>query len=245
MLKMLKNQILWVAIALSLLFCVAAEATTIARPFGSAAYPAGAKAIGPNVDADFNNIVSWLNGGNIATGNIASFGVVSGNIANGAVGSSQIATNGVSPQNLSLPNIAITGSSSTFQISSVTPGLITNLSTTFTASGVRPVRVWLEPAPATYLFNGSQVFGSYVEDSHLSNGSATDAFFFVRSNATTAHFQTSGGATSATIYPRNCSDFSYTELPAAGTYTYSAEASVSNVSNTMLFFNCRLVVEEY
>jgi len=58
-----------------------ANATTIVRPYGASDYAGGAKAVGSKVDSEFDTIVNWLNGGNIASGNIAAFGVLKTNLS--------------------------------------------------------------------------------------------------------------------------------------------------------------------
>jgi hypothetical protein len=212
-------------------------ASTITRPYSSADYAGGQKAVGAKVNAEFQNIVDWLNGGNIGSTNIATGGVATTNLADGSVTIDKIA-------GACCGYPIVTTSSSAFTMAGLVPVQVSNLSTTITTHG-RGVYVGLEPNPGTYLLSGSQTYGSYI--AALGNGTGIGAnLFFVNNGATTAFYNIMTNTAGQNIlYP--CSAFHYTEnLPAAGTYTFAVKLS-ENAGNSALgaqVFNCRLVVRE-
>lgn len=210
---------------------------TITRPYSSADYAGGQKAVGAKVNAEFQSIVDWLNGGNIGPTNIATQGVATSNLADGSVTLAKMA-------GACCGYPTVTNSSSAFSSSTnagVTPVTVSNLSTTFTSHG-RAIYVGLEPNLSTYLLNNNQTFGSYIAVVGGSNGVFSN-LFFVRNTSTTAHFN-------ITTFSNNtgytCSDFHYTEdALAAGTYTFSVKvSSYANLASSIAVFNCRLVVRE-
>lgn len=226
-----------------------ALANTITRPYTSADYAGGQKAVGSKVNAEFDTIVNWLNGGNISSANIQGGGVATSNIASQAVTSSLIANGNVGFTQLAASNLKITSSSSAFSFTNLYSQVVNNLSTTITVTGTRPVRVSLDAAPATYLLSGSQVYGSYVtfQNSVAHGASGTDwaALWFVRDGSTTAHFAQTIGKTNTSDVYQPCSSFWFIDQPAAGAHTYSVSAtSAGSVQDTALIYNCRLVVRE-
>lgn len=233
--------------ALAILVCIFAvgavgSATTITRPYSSADYAGGTKAVGSKVNAEFANIVSWLNNGNITSPNIGTGGVATSNLADLGVTTAKIDNNAVTPGKLSAPNIKVTSSSSLFTLSNtLTPATVTNLSTTIVASGVRPISVRLENNTGTYVSSGVDLPSGGIETIGANALTVGSNIFFVRDSSTTAHWPIA--LTAGSRVPCN---FSYTEQnPAAGTYTYTVKASNGDASATgVAIFNCRLVVEE-
>jgi len=134
-----------------------AFATSFTRPYGASDYAGGAKAVGTKVNAELAYISSWLNGGNIATGNIANLGV--------------------SNSNLAASNIKFTDGSGTFFVTGATTlAQIPNLSTTITTVG-RPVQIQLQSVATTigrgdygYLYTAGGTGEAHL---FLINGSAT------------------------------------------------------------------------
>lgn len=232
----LKHNLLSILVCLSVM-TVISSATTLTRPYGASDYAGGTKAVGSKVNAEFANIVSWLNNGNIATDNIATGGVATANIASLAVTTAKINNGAVTKAKLDTANLKVTGSSSVYALTgTLVPATITNLSTTFVSNG-RPVSVRMEPNPGSYLNSGATLITSFV-----STDTAGGNIFFLRDSSTTAHFNITIDHES---HP--CSMFSYTELllTSGNTYTFTAKASLTAVLNgTVNVVNCRLVVEE-
>lgn len=237
----LKKNLLAIFVCLAATFAIA-SATTITRPYSAADYAGGTKAVGTKVNAEFQSIVDWINGGNISSTNIATSGVATTNIASFSVTSAKIDAGAVSLSKLAASSISVTSSSSAYSITSATPATITNLSTTFTASG-RPIRVSLEPVPSHYISGGNQTYGSYIQPS----GTAGDqnAIFFVRDASTAAHFplKTAISGANTPRYPCSVADYTETGLISGVTYTYYAKASAD--AGTLSVINCRLVVREW
>lgn len=202
-----------------------ALATTYTRPNGTAQYVGGAKAVGPAIDADFNDLTLWLNTGNISSVNILS----------GSIGASQLAA----------ANLVVSSSSSIAVISSVSPVAVTNLSVTATVSGLRPVWIRLEPTPAPYMVGANQFYGSAVRFIDLV-GSSIGSIFLIKDSATTAAVTLQAPLiSSGSDLIGACSMLSYQETPAAGVHTWAVMASVSDASNAIVsVINCRLVVQE-
>ncbi len=250
----LKKNLLAILVCLFAAFTYA-SASTITRPYSAADYAGGTKAVGAKVNAEFASIVSWLNGGNIGSDNIATGGVATANIASFAVTTAKLNGGAVTLDKLEAAHIYVTSSSSVSQAAAQpTPAVITNLSTTFTATG-RPVNVSLEAYPAPYILNGVTTYGSGVTAIADGTIGASGAIFFVRDSSTTAHFPilnfvSSGiavGAPTYTAIPYQCADFHYTEigLTSGVSYTFSAKASSVNGSSSVIVLNCRLVVREW
>lgn len=234
--------------ALAILVCLAAmgtfaSATTITRPYGASDYAGGTKAVGAKVNAEFASIVAWLNSGNIDSTNIATSGVATANIQALAVTTAKIANLSVTPGKLEAANIKVTSSSSLYTLTNtVTPATVTNLSTTFTPSGLRPLSIRLENNVGNYVFSGNSIPSGLIEVAGAGALTVGNNLFFVKDGSTTVHFPIA--LTSGTRVP--CSMFNYTEFsPSAGTYTYALKASNGNTSDTGIsVVNCRLVVEE-
>ena len=212
----------------SLLFAFAADANVLVRTNGTTQYIPGQKAVGPNIDADFNNIVNWLNNGNIGSNNLTQFGV--------------------GPSNLAQYNVTITNGSSAFLMSGVTPVQVTNFSVSFVASGFRPVKVSLEPNPSPFLYNGIQNYGSVMYGSTA--GSDVSNIYMVRDGSTVTDVYLSSNLLNAAVsavpayFQTPCSAFTYTDLPSAGSHSYIIYASASTSRGVAGVFNCRMVVEE-
>lgn len=227
-----------------------ASATTITRPYGASDYAGGTKAVGSKVNAEFANIVAWLNGGNIGSDNIATGGVATANIASFAVTNTKLGAASVSLDKLAASSIAVTAAA-VYSTTSEVPATVTNLSTTFTASG-RPVHVSLENNPGTWTFLGANRYEGYITGGNIITGDGEDAIFFVRDLSTTAMIKfapinVGGGLFARPVHP--CSSFSYTDtsLSAGVTYTIALKASTGTTGgfSTVSVVNCRLVVREW
>jgi len=211
-------------------------ADVIVRPYGPTDYAGGAKAVGSKVNAEFQNIVSWLNGGNISSNNISAFGVASSNIADNAVITSKIANNAVTKAKLS-GNYTQTGFSGYLSITdtSTTALLVTNNSTTVTTSG-RPVLVTFGGSALTFGCP-APIIGSYIG----SNGDDDNQGYLQirRNGSASALFNLQPGYSP-------CSNYSYVDFPAAGTYTYQASLRVDYTSGgyTASVCSCNMIVQE-
>lgn len=207
---------------LSILVCLCvtaalASATTINRPYGSSDYAGGAKAVGAKVNAEFDNIVDWLNGGNISSGNIAALGVQGVNL---------------------FANFKITSSSSYFTMTSPTAATITNLSTTITTSG-RPVHVSLQGAGESYMINGTSTLRSFLMSGDGMWNAAN--MLFMRDSSTVS--QQTINYNNGLLYKDTCSSYAHMDHPSAGTYTYTAKV-FSGAGSQVTVGGCKLVVRE-
>lgn len=230
-----KNNLLAILVSLCAIG-VYASATTITRPYGSPDYAGGAKAVGSKVNAEFDNIVNWLNGGNIASDNIAALGIAGSNIAAHTITADKISR-----------NYKVTASSGVFSIadSNTTLQTITNQSTTITTYG-NPVRIKLVPASYSGSCNGS-VGGSYVSFGLDTGGVGTANAYFIRDSSTVAAFYMNRFYANTLKETRlQCSSFEAVDVVAAGTYTYAAKISIADRSGTIAFQVgcCRMIVEE-
>lgn len=112
-------------------------AGTITRPYSSSDYAGGAKAVGSKVNTEFDTIVNWLNGANIASNNITALGISTSNIAAGAVTRPKLEALGESAVTIS--NVSTTTTSAQ---------AIAGLSRTITTTG-RPVFISLQAESIT------------------------------------------------------------------------------------------------
>jgi len=206
-------------IAVLLLIPSIAFATSFTRPYGASDYAGGAKAVGDKVNSEFAYISSWLNGGNIASGNVANLGILR--------------------ENMEAVNLEITTSSSSFSGQGPILVDVTNLSTSITTSG-RPVEVKMQSAYDAVVISGSSTTIDGVSSDDTSSSTPGSAVMFIRDSATITRMAVPSQA--GNVY-NPCSSYSYIDQPAAGTYTY--KASVSNAgTNTTYVYNCRLMVRE-
>ena len=220
-------------------YAAIALASTYVRPYSSTDYLGGQKAVGAKVNAEFQAISDFLNGGNIGSTNIAALGVATSNINDAAVTFAKLAAS----------NLKVTGTSSAFSITNSYSQAVTNLSTTITTVGARPVTVKLEAAGGTYLLSGASKYDSYVAfqnaSAHGSPGTDFAALWIVRDGSTVAHYASEIGKTGTSEVYKACSAFSFTDQPAAGSHTYSVYVtSAGSLQDTALVYNCRLVVRE-
>lgn len=207
-----------------------AFAGTIVRPYGPSDYAGGAKAVGSKVNSEFATIASFINGKNIASDNITDLGVNTANINTGAVTKIKQTS-----------NYGITGSSGTYTnnyLASIDLIQVTNLSTTITTSGSKPVLIGLYPEQ-----NGS-AFGRLYFD-NAGDTSNIGRLWLLRDSSTTgaAHLLNAG---SGNIGSNSCGSFSYIDTPVSGTYVYSVRLSAvfSSATPSASVFNCKLVVQE-
>lgn len=224
----LKNNLIAILVCLGALTSLS-FATTITRPYGPSDYAGGQKAVGSKVNAEFQSIVDWLNGGNIASGNIAASGVITANIADGAV------TN----VKRGAANYAVTTSSSLFS-NTAALAQVTNLSTSITTYG-RPVLVRLEAANSSYLISNISTTRGEV---YSSDSSGAGSYITVLKNSSTLAKQRLPyqGASGENRHP--CSAYTVLDAPTAGTYTYSVGVE-SNTGVTGYVSGCKLTVTEF
>lgn len=230
-------------------YAAIALASTYVRPYSSTDYLGGQKAVGAKVNAEFQAISDFLNGGNIGSTNIAALGVATSNINDLAVTTGKINDAAVTFAKLAASNLKVTGTSSAFSITNSYSQAVTNLSTTITTVGARPVTVKLEAAGGTYLLSGASKYDSYVAfqnaSAHGSPGTDFAALWIVRDGSTVAHYASEIGKTGVSGVYKACSAFSFTDQPAAGSHTYSVYVtSAGSLQDTALVYNCRLVVRE-
>lgn len=211
----LKNNLLSVLVTLS--FCFTwASATTISRPYTSADYAGGAKAVGSKVNTEFQSIVDWLNGGNISTGNIADLGVTKAKLA--ALGQQASSSSGV------------------FNSISTDATSVTNLSASITTIG-RPVMVMLQSA--------TTIHGGYIGFRNPTTNAPSGNVALIRDSSTVSlHVLTAGTFSSGGSTYVPCSAVSYMDTPSAGTYTYSVKIKSIVNSTTGVVEYCKLVVYE-
>lgn len=206
---------------------------TITRPYGTPDYAGGAKAVGPKVNAEFQSIVDWLNGGNIDTDNIAAGGVATVNIADAAI----------TVAKLGLSNGIFSTSSGAFSSGSgfPVPLAVTGLSTALAVqSSNHFVTVSLEPSPTQNLSSGSFTYTSYI--SAASTNARSQALFVVRDSSTVAHWLLPQQAPGAGYTP--CSGFRFTDTPGSGSHTYTFYVSATTSAEAISVFNCRILVRE-
>ena len=214
----IKNNLMALVVCF-LSFSAFSFADAIVRPYSSSDYAGGAKAVGAYVNNEFQNIVTWLNTGNISSLNIAEGGVT--NFNRGAA------------------NFKVTSSSSLFQ-SAGSLATVTNLSTVLTTFG-RPVLVRLEPANAAFLISSVSTTKGYV----TSDDSGGDgSFIALQRDGSSVALQPIPYAGASNESRSPCSNYTFLDTPVAGTYTYSVGAE-SNVGITATVAGCRLSVTEF
>lgn len=221
----LKNNL--VAIVVSLLtFGALATANTITRPYGPPDYAGGQKAVGAKVNAEFENITTWLNTGNISSLNIASGGVETINIADGAV----------TPEKLSALNITITDASSYFTTTSTTQQDVTNLSGSITTNG-RAVVVEMIPTDTQYPYDDGlgnvNTLSSWYEAPTTDDGHV----LLIKDSSTLVDYRVNTGT-------GPCSAFSYVDDVSAGTYTYKVAIRTDAGLGAIVVSGCKLVIRE-
>lgn len=207
---------------LSVIFCTFAMAglsyaSTYNRPYTSADYAGGAKAVGSKVNTEFQDLANWLNGGNIESGNIAVLGVRASNL---------------------FSNFAISDSSSLFTSTGVTATQVTNFSKDITTGG-RPVHLSIQNTSTVYAINGTDtLFAGLYSDDNINHQSYVG---FYRNGSLIAQSRVNFGG----IVNRAdaCSAFSYIDFIVAGSYTYTVK--VFNAAGfTTTVVGCRFVVRE-
>lgn len=211
-------------------------ATTIVRPYGPSDYAGGTKAVGSKVNAEFQNIVNFLNGGNIASGNIAASGVLTINIADDAVTTAKIPDGAITPAKLSASNIVISSVSTVYIHAGVVSAPVPDLTATITTHG-RPVLLRLQSAKTTSVIGASPDAIIYSEDA--AHGGSN--LFFIRDAATIQANYINDN--SSFLNYTACSTFSYVDHPATGTFVYSIAMS-SLSTGTAILSGCQLVAEE-
>ena len=204
------------------------------------------------MNADFQALVTLLNGnvdgiynigaGAIATGNLATNSVTSAKIFPGAVGTTQLANQSVTKANEAPNGMVSSGTSAAYGTASSNDSSVF-ADTPFTSFG-NPVMVML-------IGFGTSGTGAVVAVAGATQN--TGVITFWRDDATTNIEAVStqisaqpgiGGAQSAVSLP--CSAFSFIDTPAAGTHTYNLRAHVTgtNTNSLLTVPACQLVIYE-
>lgn len=221
----LKNNLVAILISLAA-YGTLAYANTIVRPYGPPDYAGGQKAVGTKVDAEFQNIVTWLNTGNISSVNIDAGGVETVNLADDSVTSAKMGA----------LNITISDASSYFSTNATTDQDVTNLSRTITSYG-RPIKIELQSTATVYPYNDGlgnlTTLSSWVEAPTGDNG----RILIIKGSSTLVDNRIEDGRSP-------CSEFSYIDQVPAGTYTYKIAARVDTGGGSLEISGCRLVVRE-
>lgn len=216
MLKFLKNNLISILIASGAVSALS-YAATYNRPYNSTYYTGGTKAVGPVVNAEFQAITDWINGGNIASGNIAALGVYGYNL---------------------FSNFLITDSSSLFTNTGATPQQITNFTGSITTSG-RPVALSIQGTGTTYMITGSSTLAGLIYSDDLASRQSYLAFYRDGSIISQQRINAGGKNDAAD----KCSAFSHIDFPVAGAYTYQVKI-FSAPGFTATVAGCRLVIRE-
>ena len=223
MINFIKNNLL------SLTFVVLAVsaisfADVITRPYSLPDYAGGTKAVGTKVNAEFQNIVDWLNGANIDNTNLAFKGIVGSNIADLTITNDKLAP------------LFITGASqSTFAVTGVTVAAASGITTDYESVSGRPVLVGLS--------GGSAIISSDTETPVIG--------IVVITRDNTIVYQGTFGTvlqTAQTGYkhyiPASAIRFIDTGLTAGVEYTYEVKVTITNASVTMTFESMNIQVVE-
>lgn len=210
---------------LSLTVCVLTIASwtvagTITRIY---TFAGGDRAIATHVNAEFNNVLDFINNAGIGSNNIAGGGIATANIASYAVTKAKLDT----------ATLTISANSGAFSGTNPHTLAVTNLSTTITTTG-RPVRMSLVSG-GTFTVSSASTNVSYV----MATNSTTSNILFLKDNVTTVIFPLVGA--SAAGLP--CSAFQFVESPSAGSHTYSVAVKASG-GGTIFVYGCSILVEE-
>lgn len=211
----LKNNLISVAVCLMALGALS-FADTYVRPYGATNYAAGTRAIGSVVNAEFESIKNWLNGGNISSENIAALGVATANIDDGAVTPVKMAR---------LTPVDNTGSTLPFTASGSCP--TTGGALTITTSG-RPVYLNFRSNSSGSRFRMVTSLETIAESGDLGSRveilrDGSSVFTFVTSRAAV---DVLGAGPWEWSWPS--SSFSVIDNPTAGTYTYQVRVTDIN-----------------
>lgn len=103
----LKNNLISIVVCLFALGTISVGAPYV-RPYTAANYAAGTRAIGSIVNAEFDSLKNWLNGGNISSQNIAALSITTDNIANSAIETANINDSAVTNAKLAVNSVSST-----------------------------------------------------------------------------------------------------------------------------------------
>lgn len=192
-------------------------ATAYNRPYNSSSYTGGTKAVGLVVNAEFQALTDWINGGNISSVNIAALGVTGPKL---------------------FSNFFVSDSSSLFTNTGATAAQVTNFSASITTSG-RPVHLSIQGTGTLYQISNQGTLAGLVYSDDQVNRQSYLAFY--RDGSTLSQYRVNYGGN--LNYADQCSSFSHIDFPSAGTYTYNVKA-FSAPGFTLTVSGCRLVVRE-
>jgi len=237
----------WVIIASVLTLSSLSVASVIVRPYGPVDYAAGTLAVGPKVNAEFENITSWLNGQNIGSDNIATGGVASVNFKASSLITRTFAAESV-PKTKTPSNHSQSTGSGDFVIVSTGTTTVPGLSASITTSG-RPVLVSLQGGDATVVCQLGFIDYGNVQSQF---GNSTDdkiALGVVRDGVTISNSRIGRieDLVVDSIQRFPCGSFRFVDFPSAGTHTYSIIAQASKAGSSdpaMRICNCTTVLQE-
>lgn len=258
----LKNNLIAILVC-SLMVSTFAGAGVVTRIYE---FTGGTKAVATQVNAEFDNIVDFINGGNIASNNIAAFGITAANINSDAVTTAKIqdlavttaklANASVTDAKLSISALTTTfiadgavtrpkqaaltinksGTVASFTTTSTSLTDVTGLSVSITTTG-RPVYVGLVPA------NTSTVCSIGATNA---SGTNVEAVLTILRGSTTIYYtyiaQSATYASNSQL--RNTPGVVwFIDEPAAGTYTYKVQTAVQS-GTTATFDQVKLIAYE-
>jgi hypothetical protein len=185
------------------------------------------------LNTDFNTAYTRLNelpGDCITDETITSAKIDDGTIVNADISSSAVIAR---TKLAALPYTISTSSSGSFSTSSSTLVDVTNLTASITTTG-GAVEIMLIPSGTAYCSVNIAVTAGAFSSGEIS---------FLRDATNLGSLATVSNVTGTTGAPG--AGFRMIDFPAAGTYTYKAQAKVSGASATMAVDNCKLLVREF
>lgn len=240
-------------LGLLLLSTITASAGTVSRLYD---FEPGTKAEADKVDAEFDNIISTLNGninsanildGGIATADLGSNSVTTAKINDAAVTTAKIGTGAVTNSNvgsaaigivnLAAANLVSASISDGFHVNSVSGSKKLLVSASITTGGNRPLAVRLMANAVTQsniLVTGSGTFTAVAYEWFL-DGVSKGYLFRQVDNA---------GATPFTAYDPCDSVVNTIISPAAGSHTVTASATMLLTNAGITIFGCKLLLWE-
>jgi hypothetical protein len=217
-------------LTLTLLFSLAADAGTVSRVYN---FEPNTKAEADQVDEEFDNILSTINGG-INSVNIQDGGIATADLGSNAVTTAKILDGAVTKVKTAFPTIA-SGNANEFCLTA-SDQAVGCATATMTNIG-RPVRAHLVNKPRA---DGSACINDIQKSSNITVSGTGEGVIELRINSATRN-------SSFIDANAQCSDFQYIDFnPVAGSNTYQIRIYESNAgtSDTFVVCGCELVVEE-
>lgn len=224
---------------LLLLWTAPANAVVVSRLYN---FEAGTPIEADQVDAEFDNILSAVNG-NLQSDNLAANAVATANLATASVTTAKLQDYSVTQVKLGSKGQQISSSSGTFQSSSVVESQITNLSGSLAVYS-RPVFVGLQSEGGA-----SAPGGITIRNNGLGATDNAAIISFRRDSATVNQAMITGRSITNssddiyTVVP--CSSFWFIDVPTSGTHSYAAYYRLATGdSGIVSVVNCKLVLFE-